>query len=145
MVGSVLQHTRSFGEEETVEVVRNHEGGTRSGGGRPFPTEATTLSPGVDSLERLPDERAFFEGNAGRCGEAARKGWLGVVAGNRARRLDEAAPGAARQGQEWWGRRLERGATCPHEGPRTAGTSTLVDSPKLGGPQEEPDSATSCG
>jgi hypothetical protein len=28
MVGSALQHTRPVSEEETVEVVENHEGGT---------------------------------------------------------------------------------------------------------------------
>lgn len=63
--GSVLQHTRSPGEEKTVEVARNHEDGTRSGGGSPFPVEATTSSPRVDSSGRTLGGRAFFEESAG--------------------------------------------------------------------------------
>jgi hypothetical protein len=72
-VGSVLQYTRGSLEEETVEVVRNHEGGTWSGGGSPFPMETTTWSPGVDSNERCLDGRAIFEGI---------EAWCGVVSGN---------------------------------------------------------------
>jgi hypothetical protein len=73
MVGSVLQYTRGSLEEQTVEVVRNHEGGTRSGGGSPFPKEATTWPPGVDSRERTTDGRAIFEGLVRWCGEVDRK------------------------------------------------------------------------
>jgi hypothetical protein len=34
--------------EQAVEGVEDPEDGTRSGGGRPFPKEVTTWSPGVD-------------------------------------------------------------------------------------------------
>lgn len=43
-VGCVLQYTRGSLEEEAVEVVRNHEDGTWSGGGSPFPTETPRVS-----------------------------------------------------------------------------------------------------
>jgi hypothetical protein len=61
MVGSVLQYTRRLSEEQTVEVVRNHEDGTWSGAGRPFPKKATTWSSGVDSGNRCLDGRMVFE------------------------------------------------------------------------------------
>jgi hypothetical protein len=73
MVGSVLQYTRGSLEEQTVEVVQNHEGGTRSGGGSPFPKEVTTWLSGVDSREKPPDGRAIFEGFEWWCGEVDRK------------------------------------------------------------------------
>lgn len=69
-VGSVLQHTRRVSEEEAVEVVQNHEDGTWSGGGRPFPKSTTTWSAGVDSEVRCLDGRAIFE-------DRSRKVWWG--------------------------------------------------------------------
>jgi hypothetical protein len=81
MVGSVLQYTRGSLEEEAVEVVRNHEDGTRSGGGSPFPTETTTWFPGVDSREKPPDGRAIFEGIERRCGEVDRQRSTGCRGG----------------------------------------------------------------
>jgi hypothetical protein len=72
-IGSGMKQAREVEEEQTVEVVRNHEGGTRSGGGSPFPKEATTWPPGVDSRERTTDGRAIFEGLVRWCGEVDRK------------------------------------------------------------------------
>jgi hypothetical protein len=39
MIGSSLQHGCRVEEEEAVEVVRNHEDGTRMGNGFPIPKE----------------------------------------------------------------------------------------------------------
>jgi hypothetical protein len=62
-IGSDLQDGRGVVEEETVEVVENHEGGTRMGVGNPIPKggrcEAGTLRrrhpgdglPGVRTME----------------------------------------------------------------------------------------------
>lgn len=51
MVGSALQYTRAASEEETVEVVENHAGGTWRSPGRLFPKVVARegVSPGVDS------------------------------------------------------------------------------------------------
>jgi len=40
MVGSGMQQARAVVEEEAVEVVRNHEDGTRLGGGTSSPKES---------------------------------------------------------------------------------------------------------
>lgn len=68
MVGSVLQHTRTSLEEETVEVVEPHEDGTRIGGGTPIPKENASRSPGVDSGTGLPTEGRSLSRQIGRCG-----------------------------------------------------------------------------
>lgn len=100
-VGSVLQHTRRVVEEQTVEVVQNHEGGTWSGAGRPFPKEVTTWSPGVDSSIRCLDGRTVFEGKEGVVGSAG-DGRPDANAGNRerdeARSLLKRSPKARRMG-----------------------------------------------
>jgi hypothetical protein len=65
MIGSGLQDGRRVAEEQTAEVVRNHEGGTRMGTGIPIPKEARrsghapNLRPG-DGLRGLNDGGAIF-------------------------------------------------------------------------------------
>jgi len=61
-IGSDLQDGRGVVEEETVEVVRNHEGGTRMGVGIPIPKGGRD---GAGTLRRrhpgdgLPDVRTM--------------------------------------------------------------------------------------
>jgi hypothetical protein len=52
-IGSGLQHGRRVAEEETVEVVRNHEGGTRMGTGIPIPKGRRD---GAGTLRTVPRE-----------------------------------------------------------------------------------------
>lgn len=61
-VGSALQDTRPASEEEPVEVVENHEGGTRSRGGTRDPKGGPREGnvPGVDSgVARTTEGRIF--------------------------------------------------------------------------------------
>jgi hypothetical protein len=44
-IGSGLQYGRVVEEEQTVEVVENHMGGTRMGIGVPIPKEAPGTAP----------------------------------------------------------------------------------------------------
>jgi len=103
-VGSVLQYTRRVLEEQAVEVVENHEDGTRSGGGRPFPKEVTTWSPGVDSGIRFLDGRAVFEGST--------EVWWGRLA-TVGRMRTRATANATRRGRSWSGRRKTRRMWVP--------------------------------
>jgi len=65
-IGSGLKYGRRVEEEQTVEVVRNHAGGTRMGSGFPNPKEArgeaetqSPARPGV-GLRGLNDGGAIF-------------------------------------------------------------------------------------
>jgi hypothetical protein len=66
-IGSGLQDGRGVVEEETVEVVRNHEDGTRMGSGIPIPKGGRdgagtlrTRPPGRRTPRRTNDGGAFF-------------------------------------------------------------------------------------
>jgi hypothetical protein len=48
-IGSGAQQTRAVEEEETVEVVRNHEGGTRTRLAASARRSGSDAGPGVDS------------------------------------------------------------------------------------------------
>jgi hypothetical protein len=65
MIGSSLKHGCGVEEEQTVEVVRNHEDGTRMGNGLPIPKgveesrQRSNRHPGVGLLG-LDDGGAIF-------------------------------------------------------------------------------------
>ena len=144
--GSVLQDTRRSAEEEPVEGVRNPEGGTRSGGGRPFPKEVATRPPGVDSVEVFPGGGAnlWTVQEKGVVGSSGNGTTVRVPAGDRT--------GAGKRGRSWNdGRKARRGGSeilrrmelRRGEGPREVGVLRAnVDAEACGGRQEEPDSAS---
>lgn len=158
-IGSVLQHTRRRMEAQTVEVVRNHGGGTWSGGGRPFPKGTTTWSPGVDSRCRCPDGRVVFEeqGSNGVV-RSAGNGRPDASAGNRGRDEARSLPERSTQGQKDVGAGTFVPSARPPEGPRRNGAcrasppwpqgragGTRLRSEVHGGQHEEPISAISRG
>jgi hypothetical protein len=124
MIGSGTQQGREVAEEQTVEVVRNHEGGTASGNGIPVPKESPT--------------RAFPEkGARGRAAPGARtprstrwRGDLWTTPGEETRLGGRVARTGTRresrrQGQEGRANLLSTQASTPIEGPRGPERSAL--------------------
>jgi len=57
-IGSGLKYGRRVEEEKTVEVVRNHAGGTRMGSGFPNPKEAPGEAKAEPGCDRESDSEA---------------------------------------------------------------------------------------
>jgi len=87
MAGSALQYVRRVREEKTVEVVRNHEGGTRGGMASRFRRRRSNVALGVDSRAANGGGAIFGQPQERRSGRET--GSIGLV-----------TPGKWRQGQE---------------------------------------------